>query len=188
MIQSPPELVSDRLILRRWRDTDIPVFADINADPAVMRYFPHSLTEKETEDLVLRIDAGFDLNNFGLWAAELRDTHEFMGFIGLSRPTFESPFTPCVEVGWRLARKHWGRGYASEGARAALRDGFTRLALREIVSFTSVHNIPSIAVMKRVGISADEAGSFLHPALDPEHWLALHVLYRLAVDDWRRTI
>src|SRR5436190_18212 len=115
-----PELRTPRLLLRRWRDTDRPPFAALNADPLVMEHFPAPLRPEESDDLVDRIEAGFEERGWGLWAVEVPGTTAFAGFVGLNPATFDAPFTPAVEVGWRLAREHWGRGYATEGARAAL--------------------------------------------------------------------
>jgi RimJ/RimL family protein N-acetyltransferase len=173
-------LTTDRLILRRWREADLAPFAALNADPAVMEHFPAPLTRAESDAMVERIDAEFDRRGFGLWAIEVTGTGEFIGFTGLSVPRFEAAFTPAVEVGWRLARAAWGHGYASEAARRALRFGFEDAGLDEIVSFTSVPNTRSQAVMRRIGMRHDPAGDFDHPVLERGHRLSRHVLYRAA--------
>jgi ribosomal-protein-alanine N-acetyltransferase len=170
--------VTERLVLRRWRDEDRAPFAALNADPVVMEHFPAPLTREESDATVDRIEDEFASNGFGLWAVEVRATGEFVGFTGLAVPRFEAFFTPAVEVGWRLARPAWGRGYASEAAREALRAGFEDYALPEIVSFTSVGNTRSRAVMGRIGMTFD--CEFDHPVLPEGDRLRRHVLYRIA--------
>ena len=177
-------LETERLILRRWKPTDVEPFAAMNSDPQVMEFFPASLSFKQSAEMALRIEEGFESQGFGLWTLERRDSGEFIGFTGFNRPKFESHFTPCVEIGWRLAHAHWGAGYASEAAREALRDGFERLKLAEIVSFTSLLNTRSISVMKKIGMAKDPQGDFVHPALEPGHRLGPHVLYRLSRANW----
>ena len=173
-------LRTERLLLRRWRDGDLAPFAQLNADPEVMEHFPAPLTPAESDAMVARIEATFDDRGFGLWAVEVAKTGTFAGFVGLWWAAFDAHFTPAVEVGWRLARSHWGHGYATEAARAATADGFGRLGLAEIVSFTAVVNPPSRRVMERLGMTHDPGDDFDHPALPPGHRLRRHVLYRLA--------
>ncbi len=144
-----------------------------------MEHFPGTLTRRESDELVERIEGGFEANGFGLWALEVRGSGEFVGFTGLDVPEFEAHFTPAVEVGWRLARSAWGNGYATEAARAALLFGFEEVGLKEIVSFTTVANRRSRAVMERLGMSHDPADDFDHPSLPRGHPLRPHVLYRL---------
>jgi RimJ/RimL family protein N-acetyltransferase len=144
-----------------------------------MEHFPGTLTRRESDELVDRIEAGFAENGFFLWAVELRASGEFIGFTGLAAPGFEAHFTPAVEIGWRLARSAWGHGYATEAARAALEFGFEEVGLKEIVSFTTPLNRRSRAVMERLGMSHDPADDFEHPSLPPGHPLRPHVLYRL---------
>ena len=170
------QLRTQRLILRRWRPSDREPFARMNADPAVMRHFPRPLTREESDALAERADAEFDQCGYGLWAVEVPGEAEFIGFVGLSLHRF----FPVPEIGWRLDRPFWGRGYATEAARAALEDGFARLGLREIVSFTSPLNTPSVAVMERLGMTHDPADDFDHPNLPEGHPLRHHVLYRIA--------
>ena len=155
-------------------------FAAMNADPEVMEHFPAPLTRDESDALVDRIEAGFDEQGWGLWALEERESGAFLGFTGLNRPGFDAHFTPAVEIGWRLARPAWGRGYASEAARAAAAFAFETLALDELVSFTAVANVRSQRVMQRIGMTRDPADDFDHPALPAGHPLRRHVLYRLA--------
>ena len=140
-------LTTDRLLLRRWRDDDREPFAALNADPVVMEFFPSTLTRAASDALVDRIEQHFDEHGFGLWAVEVTAGAPFIGFVGLSVVPFDAHFTPAVEVGWRLAREHWGRGYATEGARAALAFAFGDIGLAEVVSFTAVANRRSRAVM-----------------------------------------
>jgi RimJ/RimL family protein N-acetyltransferase len=129
-------LDTERLLLRELRDGDVPPLAALNADPRVMQHFPAPLSAAETEEMVGRIRAHVAARGFGMWAVEVRGGAPFIGLVGLAVPRFEAHFTPCVEVGWRLAAEHWGRGYATEAARAAVAFGFDRLGLAEIVSFT----------------------------------------------------
>jgi RimJ/RimL family protein N-acetyltransferase len=150
----------------------------MNSDPKVMEHFPGVLTRAQSDALVERIEAGFEANGFGLWALELQATGEFVGFAGLAVPEFEAHFTPAVEVGWRLAHPAWGNGYATEAGRAALGFGFERVALAEIVSFTTAANRRSRAVMERLGMSRDPADDFENPSLPPGHPQRPHVLYR----------
>jgi RimJ/RimL family protein N-acetyltransferase len=175
-----PELVTDRLVLRRWQHSDLAPFATLNADPRVTQFLPGTLTRDASDRLAARIAAHFDAHGFGPWAVEIRDVEPFAGFIGLSIPDFEAPFTPCVEIGWRLAAGHWGHGYATEGARAALRFGFETLGLREIVAFTVPENARSRRVMEKLEMTRDVADDFDHPSLPDGHPLKRHVLYRIA--------
>jgi ribosomal-protein-alanine N-acetyltransferase len=172
----PREISTERLRLRRWIQSDRLPFAEMSADPRVMEHFPSVLSRAESDAMVDRIEVHFEHNGFGLWAVEVREHSPFIGFVGLSVPSFEAHFTPCVEVGWRLASQFWGRGYATEAARAAVQFGFGPLALREIVSFTVPENERSRLVMDRLGMTHDLADDFDHPA-QPDR--RRHVLYRL---------
>lgn len=172
-------LQTDRLLLRRWRPQDRAPFAAMNADPAVMEHFPAPLTRAESDALVDRLEAGFDVGPYGLWALERRADGAFLGFTGLLDVSFDAPFTPAVEVGWRLPAFAWGHGYASEAARASLAYGFDVLGLPEIVSFTAKRNTRSIAVMERIGMTRDPTGDFDHPRIAAGHPLRPHVLYRV---------
>jgi ribosomal-protein-alanine N-acetyltransferase len=180
------ELDTARLRLRRWRDEDRTPFAALNADPAVMEHFPAALSRAESDALVDRIEAGLDERGWGLWAVEVRESGSFIGFAGLNPATFEAPFTPAVEVGWRLARDHWGNGYATEGARAALGFGFNELRLDEIVSFTTHQNLRSRRVMERLGMHRDPADDFDNPTVPEGSPIRPHVLYRLDRESWSR--
>ena len=177
-----PVLHTPRLVLREWRPADRTPFAALNSDPVVMEYFPSTLSRADSDAALERFMAGWRERGYGLWAAERRDTGELVGFVGLSAATFPAPFTPAVEVGWRLAYAHWGQGLATEGARAALRHGFTALGLPEIVSFTAQGNARSRRVMERLRMSFD--GTFEHPALPVGHRLRGHVLYRVEAAAW----
>jgi ribosomal-protein-alanine N-acetyltransferase len=174
---------TERLLLRGWRPDDLPRYAALNADPEVIEFLPGPLTYEQSAAHVDRIRVHFAEHGFGLWAVDVLEPPAggaggFVGFVGLSVPGFTAPFTPCVEVGWRLARAAWGHGYASEGARAALAFGVGPAGLDEIVSFTAVSNFRSQAVMARIGMVRDPAADFDHPSLPAHHPLRPHVLYR----------
>ena len=172
------ELHTDRLILRRWRDTDRDAFAQMNADPRVMEYFPACLTRDESDSTIVRVEKHFDDHGFGFFAAELRQTGGLAGAIGLAIPGFEAFFTPCVEVGWRLSVANWNQGLATEGARAVVEFAFETLGLAGLVSFTTRGNLRSRHVMEKLGMHY--AGDFEHPRITEGHPLRPHVLYRLA--------
>ena len=179
-MSSAPELRTERLLLRRWLLSDRAPFAALNTDPQVIEFLSGSASQAESDERAARIDADFDLHGFGLWAVEIRDVAPFIGFIGLAVPRFELSFTPCVEIGWRLSADHWGRGYATEGARAALAFGFDVVGLPEIVSYTVPANLRSRRVMERIGMHRDPAEDFDHPLLPAGHSLRRHVLYRIS--------
>jgi len=179
-VSLPMELLTERLILRPWRDADLEPFARMNADPRVMEFFPSLLSCAESYAMVERAGRHWEDHGLGLFAAELRDTGEFAGFIGLMKPRFQAHFTPCVEIGWRLAREHWGSGLATEGARAVLEFAFDHCHLREVVSFTVPANVRSRRVMEKIGMIRDVDGDFDHPLLPRGHALSRHVLYRIA--------
>ena len=170
---------TERLLMRSWREDDLAPFAALNADPGVMEHFPSTLTRQESDALVVRITAQLDDLGYGLWALEVRDSGEFVGFTGLALQTFPAHFTPAVEVGWRLKRSAWGHGYATEAALAALDYGFAVAELDEIVSMTAVTNVRSQRVMQRIGMTHDPADDFLHPNVPEGHRLQPHVLYRI---------
>lgn len=174
------ELHTSRLLLRRWRSSDHEPFARINSDPRVMEYYPAPLTPAQSDALIGRIETHFEQHGFGLWAAELRSTGHFLGYIGLSIPAFQTQFTPCVEIGWRLDGDSWGHGLATEGARAVLHHAFTALALPEIVSFTTPANQRSIRVMEKLEMIRNPDDDFDHPNLPDGHPLRRHILYRKA--------
>ena len=180
-----PGFETTRLRLRKWRDSDLLPFSVMNADPSVIEYLPHALSRDESDAFAGRIGAHFAERGFGLWAVEVLGIAEFIGFIGLSVPASIMPFTPCVEVGWRIAAQHWGHGYATEGARAALAFGFEQLGLDEIVSFTVPANRRSRRVMEKLGLRRDAHGDFDHPRFPDGHVLQRHMLYRLSRAAWR---
>lgn len=170
---------TERLILREWRTTDLEPFARMGQDPQVMEFFPEILTREESAALITRIQDKFTKYGFCFFATELKATGEFIGFIGLNVPNFEANFTPCVEIGWRLASQHCGLGYATEGARKCLEIGFNELNLTEIISMAVKENWNSRNVMQKIGMQQDFGGSFIHPNLPTDHPLAEHVLYRI---------
>ena len=180
LVGPAPELRTERLLLRRWIPTDVEPYAALNADPEVREHFPNTLTRGESEAEIARFEARFDERGYGLWAVEVPGVASCIGYVGLDLATFDAPFTPAVEVGWRLARDHWGKGYASEGARAALRFGFDTVGLDEIVSFTTTGNVRSRSVMERIGMTRDPAFDFEHPNVAVGHRVRPHVLYRVS--------
>lgn len=181
-VEPGPTLITERLILRRWRDEDLAPFAEMNADPVVMEFMPTLLSADESDDLAHRADALFDRFGYGLFAVEVRGGEPFVGFVGLSAFSTSDPrplrFAPGVEVGWRLAHEVWGRGYAPEAATACLELGFAA-GLHEIVSFTSVLNERSQSVMRKIGMQRDPADDFDHPRVVEGSPLRPHVLYRI---------
>jgi len=180
----PIEFDTERLRLRQWYTADREPFAVLNADPKVMEFFPALLSRAESDAVVDRCMAHIAEHGWGLWAVEIRNTREFIGFVGLNIPAYELPFSPCVEIGWRLAAEFWGKGYATEAARGALRAGFEQLGLPEIVSFTAVGNIRSRSVMERLGM-CDTGETFEHPNVLEGHALRKHCLYRLSREQYR---
>ncbi|MEP4770081.1 MAG: GNAT family N-acetyltransferase [Roseibium sp.] len=177
---------TERLLLRQWCDEDLDPFADMGTDREVMRYFPNLMTRAKSANMIEIARARTNDGGFCFSPIELRETREFLGFVGLNRPAYRVPlpFDPCVEIGWRLKRSAWGNGYASEAALAWLRFGFETLDLDEIVSFTTQSNLASQKVMERIGMRRDRKGDFLHPELVPDHSLAPHVLYRRSRTGW----
>lgn len=165
-----------RLILRQWTPSDFKPYAALNADPLVREFFPNTLTEEESNKSAKLFIEAIEKNGFGMWAAE--SNGQFIGFIGIQKVPFEAPFTPAIEIGWRLAKAYWGQGYATEGALAALEYGFKTLHLNEIVAFTVPGNIRSRNVMAKIGMTHDEKDDFDHPLLHDGHPLRRHVLYR----------
>ena len=183
MTASAPLLETPRLWLRRWREADRVPFAELNADPEVMRHFPSTLDRAASDAMVARIEQGFETHGFGLYAVEVKGGSPFIGFVGLSAVRPPNPAAPALEIGWRLARRAWGRGYASEAARACVSLAFDRLERDEVVSFTAVANAPSRAVMTRIGLSHAPERDFDHPALAVGHKLRRHVLYAIRRED-----
>lgn len=180
------EIDTKRLGLRSWGAEDREPFAQLNADPRVMEFFPNVMNRAESDALADRIEAGIVERGWGLWAVEIAGGEPFIGFVGLNPVPPELPCAPGVEVGWRLAYPYWGKGYATEAAQAALSVGFGHLALPEIVSFTAVPNQRSRAVMRRLHMRED-AENFEHPKIPMGHPLRRHCLYRLSREEWYRT-
>jgi ribosomal-protein-alanine N-acetyltransferase len=173
------EIRTERLVLRSWRESDIAPFAALCADPVVMAYFERPRSFEEAEATARRCMRSAMERGFCLWAVEVRGEAAFIGFTGIDRVADHLPFAPAVEIGGRLARPFWGRGFASEAARAALADGFSRCGLAEIVAMAVPGNARSLAVMERIGMRRDPAGDFDHPDVSPGHALRPHVLYRI---------
>lgn len=184
-------LTTDRLILRTWKASDIPQMAAISSDPIVMEHFPATQDLTATQAFIAKINQQYEKFGYTLYAVELKNTHEFIGFVGLNQPPFEIPHfvpqgLPIVEIGWRLAAQHWGKGHATEAAKAVLHYAFTELNLSEIISFTVVANIKSRHVMEKIGLHHSEADDFDHPKLDESSRLRRHVLYRLTRNEYRQ--
>jgi RimJ/RimL family protein N-acetyltransferase len=175
---------TERLLLRQWREADREPFRAINSDPRVMEHFPGVLTAEESDELIDRIQIHFRRHGFGLWAAESREDGSLLGFIGLAVPAFEAPFIPAVEIGWRLRSDAWGRGLATEGARAAMAFAFLELGLPGLVSMTVPANTRSRRVMEKLGMAHDQRDDFEHPLLPEGHPLQRHVLYRIDRAAW----
>jgi RimJ/RimL family protein N-acetyltransferase len=165
-----------RLLLRQWRSSDRAPFAQLNADPRVMEFFPSTLTREQSDVIADRCESFISEHGWGLWAVELKTAGSFIGFVGLNIPAGQLPFSPCVEIGWRLAFDYWGHGFATEAAEQALRVGFDVLDLKEIVSFTAVINHRSRAVMERLRMT--QSAPFEHPNVPIGSPLREHCLYR----------
>lgn len=178
---------TDRLFLRTWKKSDLETFYKINSDPQVMEFMPKTLRREESNQAAERIQAHFKSHNFGLWAIELKSTHQFIGFVGLSIPTFESHFTPCVEIAWRLGKDFWGKGFATEAAKKSLEIGFTTFNLNEILAFTVLANLRSIGIMKKLGMKTNPLENFDHPKLPENSPLKKHVLYRINKLEWQKS-
>jgi 3-dehydroquinate dehydratase/shikimate dehydrogenase len=179
-------LKTKRLILRPWKKEDLEPFAALNADLQVMEYFPSTLSREESDQLAGRIQAKFAEKGWGMWAVSAPAIADFIGFIGLNFvDSFSAPFTPAVEIGWRLGSGFWGQGYAVEGALASLQYGFETLHLNEIVSFTATQNQRSRRVMEKIGMHHNMKDDFDHPKLPEGHPLRRHVLYRFRKEEWK---
>lgn len=174
----PTELFTPRLQLRQWRPSDLEPFAAMNADVDVMCYYPALWTREQSDGFAERVTQLIEERGWGFWAVEERRSGQFIGFVGLHVPSALLPFSPCVEVGWRLAKSYWGLGYATEAAQSAIAFGFQHLQMEELVAFTAIANLKSRAVMERLGMRPD--GEFDHPQVPAESALRRHVLYRLS--------
>jgi RimJ/RimL family protein N-acetyltransferase len=175
---------TERLILRAWKKRDREQFARLNSNPRVMEFMPSALSAAQSDSLFDRIDYHFREHGFGLYAVELRGEASFIGFLGLAVPSFEFHFGPCVEIGWRLFPEYWGRGLATEGAKAVARHAFESLGLESLVSFTVPQNARSRRVMEKLGMTYNPADDFDHPGLPAGHRLRRHMLYRLRCSEW----
>ncbi|HCH24399.1 MAG TPA: GNAT family N-acetyltransferase [Oceanospirillaceae bacterium] len=182
--ESPVQLQTERLRLRQWRLRDHAVFAGMNADPEVMRYFPRALSRDESDAMADRIQSLITAKGWGLWAVERIEDERFVGFVGLHEPTHDFTFSPCVEIGWRLSRDTWGQGIATEAAKAAVDFAFQELELEKLMSFTPKANLRSMAVMERIGMH-DTKQDFDHPALPQGHELERHALYCITNEQWQ---
>jgi len=176
------EIETQRLLLRHWEKSDLEAFILMNANADVMRYFPDILNAEETKSFYDSIQQGFSEYGYGLYAVEKKGNGCFMGFIGFHWARFDADFCPCVEIGWRLDNRYWGKGYATEGAKACLEYGFEKLAFDEVVSFTAVENMPSQRVMQKIGMQFE--GYFDHPKVTVGNPLRPHVLYRINKDNY----
>jgi len=175
---TPVALHGQRVLLRQWEDRDCLSFAELNADPVAMRFFPSTLTREESDAVVDRLRAVIAKNGWGFWCLEIDG--RCAGFTGLNVPTFDAPFMPAIEIGWRMLPRYWGRGYATEAARLALEYCFDVLKADEILAFTAPANARSRAVMQRLGMRRDIEGDFDHPRVAVGHPLRRHVLYRIS--------
>lgn len=180
-----PIIQTSRLILRQWKDEDLEPFAKLNADPKVMEFFPAVWTLEESKASMQTARTHIEMHGWGKWAVSLLETGEFIGRIGLEEIDFEAPFSPNVELGYRIAYNHWGKGYASEGAKAALEYGFRQIGLKEIFACTPVLNQRSQFVMRRIGMHHNAKSDFDHPKLTEGHPLRRHVLYRISYQSWQ---
>lgn len=169
---------TQRLILRQWKESDYAPYIQLNQDREVMEFFPSVKTEEESLANIEKISNQISSAGYGLFAVERKDNHQFIGFTGFSHPSFESYFTPCVEIGWRLSKDNWGQGFATEAAEACLKFGFSKLRFNNIFSFTSVHNTRSERVMIKAGMA--KHGFFDHPLIQDGHILKSHVVYKIS--------
>jgi RimJ/RimL family protein N-acetyltransferase len=176
---------TSRLVLRTWNQEDADAYFQINQDLKVIELLNGSLTMEQVNDFITTANSHNDKHGYTLWAAELKETRDMIGFIGLNYTTWEAHFTPATEVGWRLGSQYWGHGYATEGAKASLDYGFRECGLKEIVSFTVPANVRSIRVMEKIGLKRDANGDFAHPKLSAGHPLSQHILYRLNASDFQ---
>ncbi len=177
------EKETKHLKLRQWKIEDRPFFARINTDSDVMAFYPRLLTTNESDDMAMKLESLIAEKGWGFWAVEKMDENKFIGFVGLHEPMYDLPVTPCVEIGWRLAREYWGHGYASEAAQASLDIAFNRLELPEVYAFTPVLNKKSRAVMGRLGM-INTNNNFEHPMIPEKSSLREHVLYKIDKQGW----
>lgn len=178
------ELSTERLLMRQWKDQDLSAFAKLNSDSEVMEYFPNPLNREESDAMARKCKSLISERGWGFWAVEIKKSGEFAGFVGLHKPKATLPFSPCVEIGWRLLKNYWGYGYATEAAGEALKYSFEMLCLSEVVSFTTTSNCRSRAVMQRLGLRNTHQ-NFDHPDLPEGHPLSEHVLYKITRPEWQ---
>ena len=183
-MDSNDEFRTERLLLRPWRESDLDPLAELTADPRVMEDLPAPLSRADTEALVARSQAHFREHGFGLWAVEVPGQADLIGLAGLWHFRFQAPFAPCVEIGWRLAPGHWGRGYATEAAASLLGFAFLKACLDQVVGFTVSANLRSRRVMEKLGMRRDPALDFPHPLLPANHPSRQHMLYRIDRGSW----
>ena len=183
MMIEPVEIKTQRLLLRQWRTEDLEDFASLNSDPEVMKYLPKALSVDESNNLADKIINLISENGWGFWAVETMDENSFIGFVGLHEPKYDLPVKPCIEIGWRLAKKYWGSGYATEAGNASLEFAFKNLNLNEIYSFTSVANKKSQAVMERLKL-VNTNYNFDHPSIPVNSQYREHVLYKIDKENW----
>ena len=176
---------TDRLLLRQWVEDDFDPFAEMCSDQQVMEYFPNTQTHKQSHEMAKKIQSLIADRGWGLWAVEIPHQSSFIGFVGLHIPKDSLPFSPCVEIGWRLSQHYWGNGYATEAAKAALDYAFSTLQLNQVVSFTTLSNVRSRAVMQKIGMS-NSGHNFMHPDLEHAHPLCEHVLYQINKSEWQK--
>lgn len=184
--KEPLELETERIILRQWKITDLPIFAEINSDNVAMEHFPNLLTREQSDELASRIMQEISSIGWGLWAAELKKSKEFIGFVGLSTPQSIFPFSPCVEIGWRLHPKYWGYGYATEAGKRSLEYAFENINLDEVIAMTAVANLRSVAVMKRLNLK-DTGENFMHPKIPVESTVSEHCLFKITKNSWNKS-
>ena len=172
------EIETQRLKLRQWKKEDRPLFAKINADPDVMRFYPNVLDERESNDLADKMESLIIEKGWGFWAVEIKNENKFIGFVGLNEPEYDLPVGLCTEIGWRLAKGFWGNGFATEAAKACLEVAFIKLGLSEVYSFTPTSNKKSQAVMERLGM-VNTNNNFNHPMVPENSSLSEHLLYKI---------
>ncbi len=178
---------TERLYLRQWQASDFAPFAKMNANPKVMEYFPKLLTTSMSNAIAKKCQSLINDNGWGFWAVNLKETDTFIGMVGLNNANADMPFSPAVEIAWRLDNDYWGLGYATEAARASLNFAFVELGIEEVVSFTAVINKRSQLVMERLSMTNTQE-DFFHPMLESNHRLAEHVLYKITRQQWQDAV
>ena len=182
-LPQPVEIKTDRLLLRQWTEQDFPLFAKICADPVVMEFFPKVYSQEESDAFASKTISLIEKKSWGFWAVELIEENKFIGFVGLNESGYLVPVSPCIEIGWRLDKDYWGKGYATEAARASLQFAFEVLQVNEVYSFTSIFNKRSWLMMLRLGMQ-NTGDNFDHPMVPQGHVLKEHVLYKISMTGW----